>query len=52
MIEIGPATENEMVLAFLRGEIESPRFGALYKQCFDQLRPLKMLTFGLRVKMR
>src|SRR5713226_6369189 len=39
MIEIGPATENEMVLAFLRGEIESPRFGALYKQCFDQLRP-------------
>lgn len=40
MIEIGTATEDEMVLAFLRGEIESPRFGALYKQCFDQLRPL------------
>jgi hypothetical protein len=39
VIDLGPATENEMVLAFLRGEIKSPRFGALYKPCFDHLHP-------------
>jgi hypothetical protein len=27
MKEIGPATEHEMVLRFLQGEIDSPRFG-------------------------
>jgi hypothetical protein len=37
MIELGPATENDMVLAFLRAEAESPRFGPIYKQCLDQL---------------
>jgi hypothetical protein len=30
MIEIGPATENEMVLAFLQAEIDSTRFGSTY----------------------
>ncbi len=30
MIELGPATENDMVLAFLRAELGSPRFGARY----------------------
>lgn len=37
MIELGPATENDMVLAFLRAEVESPRFGAIYSQCLDRL---------------
>ena len=37
MIELGPATEHQMVLAFLRAEIESPRFSQLYRQCLDQL---------------
>ena len=30
MIEIGPATENEMVLAFVQAEIDSARFGPIY----------------------
>jgi hypothetical protein len=30
VIEIGPATENEMVLAFLQAEIDSTRFGPMY----------------------
>ena len=30
MIELGPATEDEMILAFLQGEIDSPRFGNAY----------------------
>jgi len=37
MIELGPATEHQMVLAFLRAEIESPRFSQFYRQCLDQL---------------
>jgi hypothetical protein len=37
MIELGPATEDQMVLAFLRAEIESPRFSQFYRQCLDQL---------------
>jgi hypothetical protein len=37
MIDLGPATENDMVLAFLRAEVDSARFGALYQSCFDQL---------------
>ena len=30
MIELGPATENDMVLEFLRAEVDSPRFGLAY----------------------
>jgi hypothetical protein len=30
MIELGPVTEDDMVLAFLQAEIDSPRYGALY----------------------
>jgi hypothetical protein len=30
MTEIGPATENEMALAFLQAEIDSPRYGERY----------------------
>src|ERR1019366_4177138 len=37
MIEMGLATENDMVLAFLRAEVESPRFGAIYSQYLDRL---------------
>jgi hypothetical protein len=40
MIELGPATEDEMVLAFLRAEVESSRFGGPYQNCFDQLEKL------------
>jgi hypothetical protein len=38
MIELGPATEDEMVLAFLRAEVESSRFGRPYQNCFDALK--------------
>jgi hypothetical protein len=37
MIELGPATEDEMVLAFLGAEVESSRFRGHYQNCFDQL---------------
>jgi hypothetical protein len=40
VIEIGPASENEMVLAFLRAEVDSPRFGQYYKPCLNQLREM------------
>jgi hypothetical protein len=40
MIELGPATENQMVLAFLRAEVDSPQFGQFYKHCLDQLQAL------------
>jgi hypothetical protein len=40
MIELGPATENQMVLAFLRAEIDSPRFGQIYKHYLDQLQAI------------
>jgi hypothetical protein len=31
MIERGPASEQDMLLAFLRAEVESPRFGEAYR---------------------
>jgi hypothetical protein len=34
MIELGPATEDEMVLAFLRAEVDSSRFGGRYPSHF------------------
>lgn len=37
MIELGPATENEMVLAFLQAEVDSPRFGLPFPSVFEQL---------------
>ena len=37
MIELGPATENDMVLAFVRAEIDSPRFGGRYHHCLAML---------------
>lgn len=40
MIELGPATENGMVLAFLRAEVDSPRFGAIYRQHLDRVNAL------------
>lgn len=36
MIELGSATEDEMVLAFLQGEIDSPRFGPIYQSNLAQ----------------
>jgi hypothetical protein len=32
MKELGPATDNDMVLAFLQAEIDSTRFGGYYSQ--------------------
>jgi hypothetical protein len=34
MTELGPATEDEMVLAFFRAEVDSSRFGGEYPRCF------------------
>jgi len=36
MIELAPSNENEMVLAFLKAEIDSPRFGADYQNLMQQ----------------
>jgi hypothetical protein len=36
MIELAPSNENEMVLAFLKAEIDSPRFGADYQNLIQQ----------------
>jgi hypothetical protein len=36
--DIGPATENEMILAFLRAEIDSSRFGTAYAQILSNSR--------------
>lgn len=38
MIDLGPATEHDMILAFLQAEVDSARFGSLYQNCFDQLK--------------
>jgi hypothetical protein len=37
MIETGPASEHEMVLAFLRAEIDSPRFGGHHVWALNQV---------------
>jgi len=39
MTDLGLATEADMVLAFIKAEVDSVRFGALYQNCFDQLKP-------------
>jgi len=37
MVDLGPATEHEMVLAFLRAEVDSSRFGKYYQGAVDGL---------------
>ena len=37
MLLIGPATEHEMVLAFLKAEIDSPRYEQVYQQKLSAL---------------
>jgi hypothetical protein len=37
MLLIGPATEHEMVLAFLKAEIDSPRYEHVYRQKISAL---------------
>lgn len=37
MQELGPATEHEMVLAFLQAEVDSPRWTHLYAAMLQQL---------------
>lgn len=37
MIELGQASENEMVAAFLQAEVDSPRFGLPYAYVFQRL---------------
>ena len=36
MIELAPSNENEMVLAFLKAEIDSPRFREAYQNLIEQ----------------
>lgn len=36
MIDRGPATEQDMLLAFLRAEVESPRFGEAYRSILSR----------------
>ena len=38
MREVGPASNDEMVLSFLRGEINSPRWGPHYMAVLNQIR--------------
>jgi hypothetical protein len=38
MREVGPASNDEMVLSFLRGEIDSPRWGPHYMAVLNQIR--------------
>jgi hypothetical protein len=33
MIDNGPATEDDMILAFLQAELPPPRFGPSYGEC-------------------
>src|SRR6266436_4649619 len=40
MIDLGPVTEHDMILAFLQAEVDSARFGSLYQNCFDQLKQI------------
>ena len=37
MIDNGPATEEEMILAFLQAELPSPRFGKIYGECLRRV---------------
>jgi hypothetical protein len=40
MIDLGPATEHDMVLVFIKAEVDSARFKAPYQSCFDRLEKL------------
>ena len=37
MPELGPASNDEMVLCFIRAEINSPKWGPLYQRKFKDL---------------
>src|SRR5215467_13052121 len=41
--ELGPATEHEVVLAFLQAEVDSPRFGPLVAQVLQGLQLTRAL---------
>jgi len=43
MIECGAATESDMVLAFLRAEVDSPRFKQLVQNCLLTLKHDRLL---------
>jgi len=38
MIELGPATEHEMILAFLKAEVDASRYRDIVQQCLEKLR--------------